>query len=79
MASQGQMDERKYGTKCKKGDIVTMRLDMDSHHLSFDVNDTEYGVAFQVDAHESYRAVVELYAMGDSVELLSYHNTVGNT
>ena len=64
-----------YGRKCREGDIVGMRLDLNEGVLAYTVNGHDYGVAANIDKGKSYRAFVYLYRNGDAVELLSYQTS----
>eukprot|EP01084_Bolivina_argentea_P203089 346909_1 len=62
--------ELNYGIKCKSNDIIDMCLDMDLLTLSFGINDVDYGIAYSNITPGKYRAAVNLFAQGDTVELL---------
>ncbi|KAJ3426036.1 spry domain containing socs box protein [Anaeramoeba flamelloides] len=38
---------QEYGTKVNENDIVTMTVDMDNHTLSYKLNETDFGIAFE--------------------------------
>ena len=65
-----------YGKKWGKDDIITMTLDMtnnnDKEHgiLSFKVNDTDYGIAFDtIDINKQYSMVIALYYQ-DEIQII---------
>ena len=59
----------KYGVRCNEGDVIEMILDFDDLSLSFRINGTDYGKAFDIKQNK-YRAAVFLKQMGDTVRLL---------
>eukprot|EP00484_Ammonia_sp_Unknown_P026807 CAMPEP_0197040014 /NCGR_PEP_ID=MMETSP1384-20130603/16770_1 /TAXON_ID=29189 /ORGANISM="Ammonia sp." /LENGTH=155 /DNA_ID=CAMNT_0042470699 /DNA_START=110 /DNA_END=580 /DNA_ORIENTATION=- len=58
-----------YGVKCKKGDVVTMRLDLDRGELCYSVDGTDYGPAFKVE-RTKYRAALTVALATTAVTLL---------
>ena len=49
--------------------VITMRLDMDTHSIAYQVNDKDYGVACKEMNKSKYRLVVVVYD-NDSIQLL---------
>lgn len=62
----------KYAIQCDTGYTIEMIADLNDCTLSFMVNGTDYGKAFDIENTE-YRAVVSLYDKGDQITLLSYN------
>ena len=68
---------KKYGKPFdKKGDCIVVDLDMhkDKHSLSFVINGTEYGKAFDVDINTRYRLAVSICG-GRKVKLCDVEHT----
>ncbi len=61
----------KYGVICKDGDVIEMTLDFNTLCLSYRVNGSDYGKAFDVD-NTTYKAAITLFSKGDSISLISY-------
>eukprot|EP01083_Nonionella_stella_P126425 382661_1 len=70
----GRHDVDSYGTRCVKGDIIDMILDLNKLELKYVVNDKDYGVAFNVEK-TSYKAVLNMSGYGYAIELVSYATT----
>merc|ERR1712187_712572 len=58
-----------YGIKCKVGDIIDMILNFDDLSLSFKINGTNYGKAFDI-KQEKYRAAAYMNCRGDVIKLI---------
>ena len=51
--------KKKYGEQLERGDVIEMWLDLEKNYdLSYVVNDTEYGKAFDVDKDKTYRLAI---------------------
>ena len=61
----------RYSKEINTGDIIDMCLDLNINELSYRINDTDYGKAFDIDAGE-WRACVCLAYAGDEVILVHY-------
>lgn len=62
-----------YGTSPVQGDTVDMYLDLDALVLSFGVNGTHFGKAFDVDAGYGYVGAVSFRDPGTEMILLEYN------
>eukprot|EP01084_Bolivina_argentea_P015851 29700_1 len=62
----------KYGVKCKAENVITMRVNFNTLSLSYQVNQKDYGKAFDID-RTTYRAAVSTYNTSNSYTLLSYN------
>ena len=51
---------RKYGCSCTINDVIEMRVDFNELSLSFNINDTDYGKAFDIKPGE-YRAAITMF------------------
>ena len=65
--SEGNMYE--YGKICTKGDIITMTIDLDKYELKYKVNETDFGVAFNIEPIK-YRIGIYLFGEGSKVRIL---------
>ena len=65
-----QLNWKKYGIKVKSGYTINMILDIDKRTLSFNINDKDYGVAFDNIEVTSYTAAINCYSKGTHIELL---------
>ncbi len=59
-----------YGISLVEGDIITMNIDLDALFLSFNINNKDYGKAFNIKKIK-YRAAISFCSKGSSIELLS--------
>ena len=62
-------DLQKYGKICQNGDIVEMILNLDDLTLKYIINDTDYGVAYNIEK-TSYKAAIYMYGRGSCIQLL---------
>ena len=59
-----------YGIMCKECDVIEMCLDLKNYHLSYIVNNVDYGKAFDVERNKRYKAAVTIDIKGNSLRLL---------
>ena len=71
----GTESSNEYGQLCGTGDIIDIYLDFDKRTLSFGINNTNYGVAFEKIAEGDYRLAVSLTGIGTSLQLISYESS----
>ena len=68
---------KEYGRKCKINDIIEMQVDFNELTLSYKINQTDYGKAFDIKPGE-YRAAITLYLFSGSEKncytLMSYQH-----
>ena len=62
-------EERTYGCWCGDGDVVEMHVDLERLELSYVINGTDYGTAFNIEK-TAYRAAVNLSQIGDCIEII---------
>ena len=62
-----------YGTLCNDNDVIEMTLNMNKLTLSFKINGTGYGIAFNIIDSE-YRAVMYVEEQGSCYSLVSYQH-----
>eukprot|EP01084_Bolivina_argentea_P279175 477244_1 len=62
---------KSYGVKCKKNDIILMILDLNECTLKFEINGTDYGVAFSNIEKTKYIAAIFMYAYGSRSETVT--------
>lgn len=65
----GNRSKEEYGEQCKDGTIIEMIVDFHKLSLSFMVNGTDYGKAYDIEPAR-YRAAVYLFVKGDSYQFL---------
>ncbi len=70
-ADCGGANGGKYGVFCKTNDIIEMIVDFNEKSLSYNVNDVEFGKAFDIEATE-YRAAFNCHYNANSITLISY-------
>ena len=61
----------RYGTYCKRGDIVTMTVDLENHQIAYKVNDKDLGVAYNQIESKTYRIALYLFNEGAKVQILN--------
>ena len=64
--------KRGYGAKTGEGDVIDMYLDLEELELSFSINGTHYGKAFDVDTGYGYVAALSMLGAGNEVKLLAH-------
>ena len=70
--SDGWNQDDEYGVCCKEGDVIDMYLDLDKLELSFAINDTYYGKAFDIDSGFGYVAAASYGQDTNKITLLTY-------
>ena len=66
---------RKYGERFKKGDVITMYLDLTEKQISFVINDKNYGIAFRniiTGPNIIYYFGVEPRGVGQEITLIDF-------
>ena len=71
--NSGSRDEA-YGVKCKVGDIIEMFVNLDKRTIKYSINDKSYGIAYSNIKKGEYRALVHLFGIQDTMQLLEYKN-----
>ena len=62
---------KQYGDRCKKNDIVQMRVDFNDLTLSYKINENDYGKAFYIKQGQ-YTAAISMFEWGDKEPRFGY-------
>ena len=66
----GKVSAAEYGQICVAGDVIEMHLDLKHLTLKYDINNIEYGIAFENIEECEYKAAVCIEGEGYSIRLL---------
>ena len=65
-------DRRPYGRKCKQGEVIEMKLDLNKQQLSYSINGDDQGIAFEQIEKCEYIACLSTHQKNNCIQLLSY-------